>query len=292
MPRTLADLVRSLELTQGAPDQFIGVNIDSILQRTFGGQVLAQAVVAASRTVPDNRVIHSLHAYFLREGRLDAPITYDVERVRDGGSFSSRRIYARQHGKTIFMMSCSFHILEQGLEHADPMPEVDPPEDCPPVAELLRGRFGKVAADFWGDWQDLEVRYAGDPAHPNGVQNGHPASLRVWVRTAGDLPTFPMVHQAVMAYLSDLTILSVTTIPHPIEWTAPDLVAASLDHAMWFHRPFEADRWLLYDQVSPSASAGLGLATGNLFQDGRLVASCAQQGLIRVGGRRQDPRPA
>ena len=247
----------------------------------FGGQVLAQALMAAARTVPAERTVHSLHGYFLVAGRTDLPIVYDVELVRDGGSFSSRRVVARQSGQVMFYLSASFHVHEEGYEHADLAPEAPAPEDSPPLTEVLAGLTGRSASGWQHEWGAIDVRYVGD-SRPGGVIHdpAHPARARVWVRVAGELPDDPVLHQAALAYTSDLTLIGVSVVPHGVV-VGYTVQAASLDHAMWFHRPFRADRWLLYDQVSPSASGALGLSTGRLFQDGRLVATVAQEGLIR-----------
>jgi acyl-CoA thioesterase-2 len=227
-------------------------------------------------------VLHSLHAYFLLAGRTDIPMVYDVEAVRDGGSFSSRRVVARQGGKVIFYLSSSFHEVEQGFEHLDPVPEdVRPPDQCPKLGEVLFKASGRPISFWEREWGALDVRYVGD-SRPDGVlaNSRHPARARVWVRADGALPDDRRLHQAALAYASDLTLLSATTVPHGV-LIGLNVQAASIDHAMWFHRPFRADDWLLHDQVSPSASDGLGLATGRLFQNGVLVASVAQEGLIR-----------
>jgi acyl-CoA thioesterase II len=282
MPQSLDELVDLLDLEEIEVGLFRARQPDTQLQRAFGGQVLAQALAAAARTVADSRVLHSLHAYFLRPGRTDIPIVYDVEPVRDGRSFSSRRVVARQGGQIIFYLSSSFHETEGGFEHADPMPEDVPgPDESPRLADVLARAAGRSAALWEREWGVLDVRYVGD-SRPGGslADPRHPARARVWVRVEGELPDDPRLHQAALAYASDLTLLSATTVPHNV-FIGFDVMAASLDHAMWFHRPFRADRWLLYDQVSPSASAGLGLATARLFQDGALVANVAQEGLIR-----------
>ncbi|MGA4507613.1 acyl-CoA thioesterase [Propionibacteriaceae bacterium G1746] len=250
-------------------------------QRTFGGQVLAQALIAAHHTTPDERRCHSMHAYFLRPGSNALPIDYEVDITRDGGTFSQRRVTAFQQGKLLFGLTASFHVGERGLEHSDPVPgDVPPPEECPPMAEVMRERFGEAAAQ-WVAWHGLEVRYAGDSsdAIPHA---SHSAHMRVWARTEEPFPDDPKLHVAAAAYLSDLTILSVASVPHNVTIMSPRVASASLDHAMWFHRDFRADRWLLHDQISPVASGGLGFSNGRLFQDGVLRASTAQEGLIRL----------
>jgi acyl-CoA thioesterase II len=282
VPQSVIELIDLLDLEEIEIGLFRARQPDTQLQRVFGGQVLAQALIAAARTVPVSRVLHSLHAYFLVPGRTDMPMVYDVEAVRDGGSFSSRRVVARQGGKVIFYLSSSFHELEQGFEHLDPVPDdVPPPEDCPTLGEMLFNATGRPVSFWEREWGALEVRYVGD-SRPGGAlaNTRHPARSRVWVRASGSLPDDRRLHQAALAYASDLTLLGATTVPHGV-FIGLNVQAASIDHAMWFHRPFRADDWLLYDQVSPSASSALGLATARLFQNGILVSNVAQEGLIR-----------
>ena len=282
MPQSVVELIDLLDLEEIEIGLFRARQPDTQLQRVFGGEVLAQALIAAARTVPVSRVLHSLHAYFLLPGRTDIPIVYDVEAVRDGGSFSSRRVVARQGGNVIFYLSSSFHEMEEGFEHLDPMPEnVPSPEECPTLGEVLFEASGRRVSFWEREWGALDVRYVGD-SRPGGalVNARRPAHSRVWVRTNGRLPGDRRLHQAALAYASDLTLLGATTAPHGV-FVGLNVHAASIDHAMWFHRPFRADEWLLYDQVSPSASQGLGLATARLFQNGILVSNVAQEGLIR-----------
>ena len=288
MPQSVTELIDLLDLEEIEVGLFRARQPTTRLQRVFGGQVLAQAVTAAIRTVPDARVLHSLHGYFLVPGRTDIPIVYDVEVVRDGGSFSSRRVVARQAGRVIFYLSSSFHAREDGLNHQDPVPEdVPAPDDCPRLSEVMARTSGRPAAAWESEWGVLDIRYVGDSG-PGGtlVDPRHPARARVWIRVAGRLPDDPRLHQAALAYASDLTLLSVSTVPHGV-LVGLNVQAASIDHAMWFHRPFRADEWLLYDQISPSASGALGLSTGRLFQAGELVSDVAQEGLIRP----VQPRP-
>ena len=281
MPESVDELTTLLDLEEIEVGLFRARQPRTALQRVFGGQVLAQALTAASQTVPAQRTVHSLHGYFLVAGRTDQPIVYDVELVRDGGSFSSRRVVARQSGQVMFYLSASFHVHEDGYEHADPVPEAPGPEDSPRLTEVLAGLTGRSASGWQHEWGAIDVRYVGDSRAGGAIEDpGHPARARAWIRVAGELPDDPVLHQAVLAYTSDLTLIGVSVVPHGVV-VGYTVQAASLDHAMWFHRPFRADRWLLYDQVSPSASGALGLATGRLFQDGRLVATVAQEGLIR-----------
>ena len=298
MPESVDELIRILDLRQSAPNVFVGQDAGSTRQRVFGGQVLAQALTAAYQTVPDGRVAHSLGAYFLRAGAPGIPINYTVEVTRDGGSFSARRIVADQGGRVILSMVASFHELEPGLDHADATPiGVLPPEQCPPLSEVLGARSHKAEEAWRLEFGVLETRFASDTSRVDAA--GRPdAAMKLWVRAESALPADPRLHQAVLAYLSDLTILAVSTVSHPVEFGGPNMQVASIDHSMWFHRPARADEWLLYDQVSPSASAGLGFSFGRMFANGRLAASCAQEGLIRMvdqpraGGVRtqEDPR--
>ena len=281
MPETVEALIGILDLRQSDEHVFVGQDAGSARQRVFGGQVLAQALTAAYRTVPDGRVAHSLGAYFLRGGVAGTPISYTVEATRDGGNFSARRVVADQGGRVIFSMVCSFHEFEQGLDHADATPVgVLPPEECPPLTEVLGARSRRAAEAWQLEFGALETRFASDTTVDAA---GSPdAAMKLWVRAGSALPDDPKLHQAVLAYASDLTLLAVSTVPHPVEFGGPGMQVASIDHSMWFHRPARADQWLLYDQVSPSASAGLGFSFGRLFADGRLAASCAQEGLIRL----------
>ncbi len=282
MPQSIAELIELLDLEEIEVGLFRARQPDTQLQRAFGGQVLAQALVAAGRTVGTDRVLHSMHAYFLRPGRTDTTMVYDVEAIRDGRSFSSRRVVARQGGQVIFYLSASFHIVEKGFDHLEPMPAGVPgPEQCPRLSDVLAKVSGRTS-DLWErEWGALDLRYVGD-SRPGGdlTDPAHPARARVWLRADGDLPDDVRVHQAVLAYASDLTLLSASTVPHGV-LIGVNVQAASIDHAMWFHRPLQADQWLLYDQISPTASGGLGLSTARLFQDGVLVSNVAQEGLIR-----------
>ncbi len=285
MPGSVAEFITLLELEQLSTDEFQAVGADpasGMLQRVFGGQVLAQALTAGYRTVPEGRIAHSLGAYFLRAGLFGVPISYQVERTRDGGSFSTRRVLASQEGKAIFSMVASYHVDEQGLDHSDVMPlDVPPPEDCPPLSEVLGARGGRATAAWQREWGVIETRFASDTS--SLAASAHPdAEMKVWVRASSPLPDDGWLHQAMLAYVSDLSLLAVSTVPHPVEFGGPKLQVASVNHSMWFHRPARADQWLLYDQVSPSASSGLGFAFGRMFAGGVLAASCAQEGLIRL----------
>jgi acyl-CoA thioesterase II len=254
--------------------------------RVFGGQVLAQGVIAAGRTVRsieggDDRRLHSIHAYFMRPGDDTQPITFSVERMRDGRSFSTRRVHAVQHGKPILSMSASFQTADAGIDHQDPMPEVAAPESVPSLAEVYGG-VDTAAARHLVEGRAIELR------HLEGGLFGSPAAeqtpdQRVWMRAVGRLPDDPLVHEAVLAYASDYSLLESALRAHGKFWRSPGLRAASLDHAMWFHRPARADDWILYAQHSPSAQGGRGLGIGRMFsRDGTLVASVAQEGMLRL----------
>lgn len=283
VPESVGELIDLLDLEEIEVGLYRGRQPETALQRVFGGQVLAQQLVAASRTVPEDRQLHSMHGYFIRPGRVDLPIVFEIENLRDGRSFSARRAVARQGGSVIFFASSSFHTPEAGVEHEDAAPtDVPAPEDCPVLSEVLAEASGRPPSLWEREWGAIDVRYVGDSRPPHGslMDPEHPARSRVWIRTSGELPDDPRLHQCALAYASDLTLLSASTTPHGLIIGA-NVQAASIDHAMWFHRPFRADRWLLYDQVSPSASSALGLSTARLFQDGRLVCTVAQEGLIR-----------
>jgi acyl-CoA thioesterase II len=261
------ELVALLDLELIEDDLFRGRQPNTRLQRVFGGQVLGQALAAAHRTSPPGRAVHSLHAYFLRPGDPAVPIIYDVQTLRDGRSFSARRVAARQHGNPIFYLSASFQVPEAGPEHRDVAPAAPPPDELPRL-------------EFQDEWAALEVKDAGS-SRPGGELHDpqHPALARVWMRTAGRLPDDAVIHQCALAYMSDLTLLGASMVPHAGQVLVQ---TASLDHAMWFHRPFRADDWLLYDQVSPSASGARGLSIGRIFsRDGALVATAVQEGLLR-----------
>lgn len=293
MPNTTAELVDLLSLEPIELNLFRGHQLASSLQRTFGGLVLAQALSAAYGTVVADRQVHSLHAYFLREGLTGQPIIYDVEMLRDGRTFSSRRVLVRQQGKVICHLTASFHVPEAGLVHQDPMADdVPPPDECPEFSQVMADQYGDLP--LWREWDALDVRVAGSSAPGDSITpHSHLAHMRMWIKTSERLvaPPGPLaldggrrLHEAVLAYLSDLSLLSVATVPHHVAFVSPDVQAVSVDHAMWFHRPFRADDWLLYDELSPSASRGLGLCQGRLFQNGQLVGFTTQEGLIRLVG--------
>lgn len=282
MPQSVDELLELLDLETIENDLFRGQQPDTELQRVFGGQVAAQALTAATRTVPEQFVVHSLHAYFLRPGDTAVPIVYDVDTLREGRSFATRRVLARQHGRPIFALTVDYQIPEEGLDHADTMPAVPDPEDCPSLPEIMPGP--PEAAERWHrEWATLDIRYAGDSRSGGGVDAGDVATRsRLWIRINGELPDDDRTQVAAFTYASDLTLLAAALVPHGLYIASPGMQAASLDHAIWFHRSFRADEWWLYDQTSPSASGGRGLALARVFsRDGRLVATVAQEGLIR-----------
>jgi acyl-CoA thioesterase-2 len=283
MPGAIETLLSILDLEPLEHNLFRGMSPQSGSQRVFGGQVIGQALVAAARTV-DGRAAHSLHAYFMLPGDPKVPILYEVDRIRDGHSFNTRRVVAIQHGKAIFSMSASFQVEEEGLDHQIPMPSVPAPEDLPSHSEILE-KYLETAQDsvrrYWQRERLIELRPV-DLRHYLGREKLPPAN-NVWVRATGKLPDDPDIHRCVLAYASDMTLLDTSLFAHGRGVFDTDLQAASLDHAMWFHRPFRADEWLLYSEDSPSASGARGFNRGSLFaRDGRLVASVAQEGLIRV----------
>jgi acyl-CoA thioesterase-2 len=275
-------LVQLLDLEAIERDIFRGASTQTHWQRVFGGQVAGQALVAAGRTVADDRRVHSLHSYFVRPGDPTIPIVYEVDRVRDGRSFSTRRVIAVQRGETIFSLSASFQLEQEGIDHQTPMPEVPAPETLP----ALVNRYGNSpdAAEFYRSMpKPIDLRYVDDPPwqqHAHGPREG---VSRVWMKADGKLPDDPLLHVCVLTYASDMTLLDSVLVRHGIAPGLDDVSMASLDHAMWFERPFRADEWLLYSTKSPSASGGRGLATGRFYtQDGRQVCSVVQEGMVRV----------
>jgi len=284
------ELLGLLEVERLDVDLFRGQQPDTSFQRVFGGQVAAQALRATWHSVDGDLAVHSLHSYFLRPGDTSVPILYDVERIRDGHSFATRRVVARQHGKPIFYLTASFQVGERGFDHQDQIPDVADPEDCPLVGDLLRDISGgdEEAVETWDrEWAALDVRYAGD-SRPGGVlvDSPRPARTQIWLKAAGPVPDDPPTNTCVLTYASDLTLLGVSLVPHGLIISSPQVQPASLDHSMWFHRPCRADEWMLYDQHSPSASGARGFAVGRVFdRSGALIASVAQEGLIRPRGR-------
>ena len=283
----LAELLTTLNLSDASgartrEDIFIGPSQWMPHGRVYGGQVLAQSLVAATRTVDDARVAHSLHGYFLRAGDISLPITFSVDRLRDGRSFSTRRVQAYQNGEPIFSMIASFQDVDPGLEHFEVMPgDITPPEQLPSAAELM-GDNPHPVAQYWSKARPFDLRHVEKPIYFS-VDGEKVAKQAVWLKALGDLPDDANLHQAGLAYLSDYTILESIYRRHGIAWSHPGLKSASLDHAMWFHRPAKADEWLLYVQNSPSAQGGRGLALGHIYtREGELVATVAQEGMVRV----------
>ncbi|RFU86662.1 acyl-CoA thioesterase II [Streptomyces triticagri] len=288
MNQELEALLDLLDLERIEQDLFRGQSRSALVPRVFGGQVAAQALVAAGRTVPEGRHAHSLHAYFLRMGDPGAPIVYEVDRIRDGGSFTTRRVVAVQHGRPIFHLSASFQSVEEGLEHQAPMPPTTDPELLPTAAEMLpryAHRFSDpgIVERMLQARAAVDLRYVDEPPYASVGAPREPHS-QVWFRTGGKLADDPLLHVCLATYVSDMTLLDSVLLAHGRGgWTVGDVVGASLDHAMWFHRPFRADEWLLYDQESPSASGGRGLGQARIYtQDGRLAVSVIQEGLVRV----------
>lgn len=279
MADALTNLIALLDLEELEVNIFRGVSPKEDRQRVFGGQVAGQALVAAGRTVEQGQV-HSLHCYFLRPGDPQIPILYEVDRIRDGRSFTTRRVVAIQHGRAIFNLDASFHKEEPGLSYHAPMPEVPPPEGLPTFRERVKAFLSEL-----GPWAErerpIDIRIC-DPLERPPTQWREPTAY-AWLRAAGRLPDDPMLHACVLAYASDMTLLDTTVRPHGLVWTPErKLMMASLDHAMWFHRPFRADEWLLYAQTTPASAGGRGFATGSIYtRDGTLVVSVAQEGLIR-----------
>ena len=286
----LQELLDSLSLERIEENLFRGPSQDLGWGRVFGGQVLGQALSAARQTVPEDRVVHSAHAYFLRVGDVNRPVVYTVDCIRDGRSFTTRRVVAIQHGRPIFNLSASFHIQEEGFAHHDPVPASEGPAGLLAEAQLSQRYLAQLPEAVL---QQIPVRlreraYAERPIEIRPVRPVDPIQPRVrpphrqvWFRAARQLPDDLALHQYLLAYASDFHFLVTAMQPHGVSWMTPGIQSASLDHAMWFHRPFRMDRWLLYDIHSPSASSARGLAHGRFFQDGVLVASTMQEGLFR-----------
>jgi len=283
MPYDVSDLLDLLDLEPIEYNIYRGRNRDIGTGRVFGGQVMAQALVAAQRTLEEERVAHSVHGYFILPGDLDLPIVYFVDRLRDGRSFTTRRVTAIQHGRAIFNMSVSFHVREDGLEHQTEMPDVVAPEQLPSELERIRARAEQIpepVRDILTQDRPIDFRPVGSdpfdetPAAPQ---------RNMWLKAVGSMPDDVLSHQAVLAYASDYGLLATAVRPHGMTIRDPHLQAASLDHAIWFHRPFRMDDWLLYAMDSPAAAGARGFARGSIYtRSGSLVASVAQEGLIRV----------
>lgn len=283
MAYRLADLLALLALEPIEKNIFRGQSRDIGTPQVFGGQVLGQALVAASRTV-EGRTVHSLHAYFLKRGDVQAPIIYEVDRARDGGSFTNRRVVAIQHGEQIFNMTASFQVAEAGLEHQVAMPRVPAPAELKDLDVLAREFAGELPPRmkrFLAWERPIHVR----PVDPRQflVRDLRVPAKQLWMKAAEPMPADPVMHSALLAYISDYELIGTATLPHGLHATREGLQMASLDHAMWFHRPVQADEWLLFALDSPAAAGGRGLARGYVFsEDGKLVATLAQEGLMRV----------
>jgi acyl-CoA thioesterase-2 len=284
MPAVLQELVKLLALERLEENLFRGQSQDLGWGTVFGGQVLGQALSAAVQTVPPDRPPHSLHAYFLRPGDVTRPIVYDVDRIRDGGTFTTRRVRAIQGGHAIFNMSSSFQRPEQGVAHQDAMPDAPPPSSVPTDKERLDAASAKLPASVRAlllREQPFDVRVVeqvDDPFEPSPM----PARRRAWMKARAPLPDDPALHRYLLAYVSDHAFLGTALLPHRITFFTSGYQIASLDHAMWFHQPFRLDEWLLHVMDSPAANEGRALVRGSVFtQDGRLVASTIQEGLIR-----------
>jgi len=279
MSQALEFLVELLDLETIEVNTYRGRHPEEERQRTFGGQVAAQALMAAGRTVSHGRV-HSLHSYFLRPGDPTTPILYEVDRIRDGRSFTTRRVVAIQHGRAIYNMQASFHDDEVSIEHQIAMPDVAGPETIAPLLERVQAEFGDV--DEWFKRQHpIDQRFLGEV--PWSPKRAKEPFQRLWIRADGELPDDPLLHACVVTYASDMSLFDAILAPHSIRWDDGSFMGASLDHCMWFHRDLRADEWLLYDTNSPIAHGGRGLAQGFLFsRDGELKVSMVQEGLTRV----------
>jgi len=284
MTAAIDELLSILDLERLEHNLYRGRSPQVEWQRVFGGQTIAQALVAAQRTVEPDRFVHSLHGYFMRPGDIRVPIVYEVDRIRDGGSFTTRRVLAIQHGQAIFSLEASFQVDEKGLEHQFALPDdVPPPEGLQTQRQLLERaeRVPEAVRRFWARERPLELR----PVNLQHYESRDklPPRQNVWIRLAGPVPDDRALQSVLLAYLSDMTLLDTSTFAHGRGLFDPDIQAASLDHSMWFHRPHPLDGWLLYAQDSPSSSGSRGFSRGTLYaRDGTLIASMAQEGLIRL----------
>jgi acyl-CoA thioesterase-2 len=284
MSPVLDELVKLLALERIEENLFRGQSQDLGWGTVYGGQVLGQALSAAVQTVPPDRHVHSLHAYFLRTGDVTKPIVYDVDRIRDGGSFTTRRVVAIQSGKAIFNLAASFQIEESGFEHHDAMPDAPRPETLLTEQDRAKPYLDRLPAMLRpravGErpFEHRPIEEDDDPFTPPS----RPPQRMTWLRTVGRLPDDPALHRYLLAYASDHALITTSLLPHGVTWLTPGMQVASLDHVMWFHQPFRVDEWLLYVLDSPAAHGARGLARGRVFtEDGRLVATVTQEGLIR-----------
>lgn len=278
----VADLLRILNLEQLSETEFLGQTQWMPHGRVFGGQVLAQALTAAQRTTDDSRPVHSLHSYFLRPGDIEQPIKFSVEILRDGKSFSARRVHAIQNDVPIFSMIASFQEPAKGLEHTSDFPKGVPgPEELPSAAELL-GEIAHPTAEYWSKARPFDLRHVSEPLYFKPPKE-RVANQMVWFRALSAMPADSTTNSSALAYASDYSILESILKRHGITWAHPGLSSASLDHAMWFHKPTRVDQWHLYVQESPSAQGGRGLSIGKIYsQNGELIATCAQEGMVRI----------
>lgn len=283
MATVLDELIKLLSLERIEENLYRGQSQDLGWGTVYGGQVIGQSLFAALHTVPSDRQVHSLHAYFLRPGDVSAPIVYDVARTRDGASFTSRHVKAIQHGHPILEMLASFQKAEPGFEHQAEMPKVPAPEEVPTEAERFAPYLDKLpdfAKAIATAQRPIEIRTVNEP--DPAMRGSHPPERAVWLKATHALPDTPMLHQALLAYASDFSFLTTALKPHGVTWLTPGMQVASIDHAVWFHAPFRADDWLLHVMQSPRTSGARGLVTGRVYtRDGRLVASTAQEGLVR-----------
>jgi acyl-CoA thioesterase-2 len=283
-PQSALDaLLAMLDLGRLEDNLFLGARGNEGWQRVFGGQVLGQALIAAARTVDPERSVHSLHGYFLLAGDPSRPIVYEVERIRDGGSFTTRRVKAIQHGRPIFSMSSSFHKAEPGFDHQSEMPQVPPPEELANPKDLIAGLIDALPQSmrsYWSRERPIDMRVVDVSRYL--TRDKKVPLQHIWIRANGKLPDDPAIHQAVLAYASDFTLLDTALIAHGKLLFDADVQLASLDHALWYHRPFRADEWLLYVQDSPNAYGARGFCRGSIFtREGTLIASVVQEGLMR-----------
>ncbi len=284
MPASINEVVNLLGVEQLEVNLFRGGQPEnSNLKRVFGGQVAGQAVMAAQLTISDDKVLHSLHVYFVLGGDPSIPIIYDVENVRDGHSFATRRVAARQHGEVIFYMTASFQRPEEGWEHQDKIPVTPSPAEGTPMRDLIKYISPDAVEEWKLEWGGFDMQYIGDPRPEDDPSRQFvPVVQRMWFKAEERLADDDQMHRALFTYFSDFSLLGASLLPHKLLISSPKVQPASLDHVIWFHRPFRADEWLLYDQTSPSASGARGLSTARVFtEDGTLVATVAQEGLIR-----------
>lgn len=284
MPTGLDDLMQQFQLERLEVNLFRGESRDTGSPQVFGGQVLGQALLAAHSTIDDDREVHSLHAYFLRRGDFNKPIVYNVDRSRDGGSFSARRVVAIQNGEQIFICSASFQSPEKGLEYQASAPKVPSPDELKPFHKPTGAELEKLPEKL-RRWLEIERPFEFRPVQPyNPLKPVATEPIRqIWLRATGKLPDDPKLHRCLLAYVSDYWLLDTSTMPHGSSFLRGNLIMASIDHAIWFHRPARVDDWLLYSLDSPSSSGARGFARGSFYtRDGVLVASTAQEGLIRL----------